>query len=236
MRFKNACSVLLLGMLAMAGTAWAQEEEEEDRCEAVSKIDQVLTTVSSDAPCKLSVNGKVLGTLAANKPQEFMVPGGEQRYECVATDGKEAARTILLVGGGCSSVDFVSADLWKRFKEEKGGVRDTQTGLLWKAADNGGDTDWESARKFCETAKGRLPTRDELKAIHDETGALFAPCGEYACRVSRRFKLSGRFFWSGTPFETDQMMVVGMTGDRPTVQSVEPITAKDVRVLCVMGS
>lgn len=32
------------------------------------------------------------------------------------------------------------------------------------------------------------------------------------------------------------MFVVGMTGNRATVQSVEPITAKDVRVLCVMGS
>lgn len=235
MRFKNVCSMLLLGTLAMAGAAWAQEEE--DRCESVSQIGQVLATVSSDAPCKLSVNGEVVGTLAANKPQEFMVPGEEQRYECMAPDGKEAVRNVQLVVSGCSSIDFVVADLWKRFKEEKNGtVRDTRTGILWKASDNGGDTDWASAKKFCETAKGRLPTRDELKAIHDESGALFSSCGDAVCRVSRKLKLSGRFFWSGTPFETDQMFVVGMTGDGPTVQSVEPITAKDVRALCVMGS
>lgn len=237
MRSKNVCRMLLIGTLVCPAALRAQEGAVDDRCASVAQIGQVIATVSSDAPCKLSVNGEALGTLAANKPQEFMVPGEEQSYECTAPDGKEAVREVRLVASGCSTIDFVVADLWKRFKEEKNGtVRDTQTGILWKASDNGGDTDWESARKYCEAAKARLPTRDELKAIHDESGALYSSCGDAVCRVSQKLKLSGRFFWSGTPFGEDQMFMVGMSGDRPTVQSVVSITAKDVRALCVVGS
>ena len=237
MSWKNACRVILIGMLVCSAALRAQEGAADDRCASVAQIGQVLLTVTSDAACKLSVNREPHGALVANQPQTVMVSADEQSVECTAPDGSESARDEQRLGAGCGDVGFTVAERWRRFKAEKNGtVRDTTTGVLWKASDNGGDTDWESAKKYCQAQGARLPGRDELKALHDESGALYTSCGDAYCRVSRKLRLSGRFFWSSTTFEGDQVFVVGFTGDRPTVQSVESITAKDVRALCVVGS
>ncbi len=54
-----------------------------------------------------------------------------------------------------------------------GTVKDTKTGLIWAAADNGEDITWDRSRKYCEEYDGggftdwRMPTQDELAGIYD---------------------------------------------------------------------
>ncbi len=56
---------------------------------------------------------------------------------------------------------------------DNGTVKDTQTGLMWAAKDNGKDITWEEASKFCKRYKTgvftdwRMPTLDELKTIYN---------------------------------------------------------------------
>ncbi len=72
-----------------------------------------------------------------------------------------------LTAGGAKSVEpprpSVSDDV----------VMDSQTGLMWTRKDNGTHIDWPSAKRYCEDLKleghsdWRLPTIDELEALHD---------------------------------------------------------------------
>ncbi len=54
-----------------------------------------------------------------------------------------------------------------------GTVKDTKTGLMWAAADNGEDITWDGSRKYCEDHRGggftdwRMPTQDELAGIYN---------------------------------------------------------------------
>jgi len=55
-----------------------------------------------------------------------------------------------------------------------GTVRDTETGLMWAAKDNGKGINWHGAKKYCEDYRGggytdwRMPTQDELVSIYDK--------------------------------------------------------------------
>jgi hypothetical protein len=243
MRFANwravAWSALFcLVMAAPAQDVWAQEEE--DPCEKAANADQVLMTVTSDADCKLTVNGKPQATLTANQEKTVKVPGGgdgKQVLRCASTQVAGAvAEQEDLMSGGCRSYTFEVAKTWSRFTAaKKGFVTDSQTGLSWLQSDNGGDIDWNAAKKFCTDKGGRLPTQEELRELHTSSQAL-TPCGEYSCNLSHFFKLSGRFFWSSSMFE-DQAITLGFGNPiKPSVMSAKPATAKDVRVLCVSGA
>ncbi len=56
-----------------------------------------------------------------------------------------------------------------------GTVLDTKTGLMWASKDNGGDINWQDAKRYCENYRGggytdwRMPTQDELAGIYDES-------------------------------------------------------------------
>lgn len=56
---------------------------------------------------------------------------------------------------------------------DKGTVKDTKTGLMWAAKDNGSDITWDNAKAYCENHSGggytdwRMPTQDELAEIYD---------------------------------------------------------------------
>jgi hypothetical protein len=227
-------AVVCVAMIAPARSGWAQEEE--DPCEVADKAGQVLMAVTADADCKLTVNGKPQGTLTANQKKTVKVPGGgdgKQVLRCASTKVAGAvAKQEDLMSGGCRSYTFEVNQVWSRFTAaKKGFVTDSQTGLSWLQGDNGGDIDWNAAKKLCAEKGGRLPTQEELRALHVGDASL-TPCGEYPCKMSHLFRLSGRFFWSSSTFE-DQAITVGFTGPRPNVLSVKPATAKDVRALCV---
>ncbi len=57
---------------------------------------------------------------------------------------------------------------------DNGTVKDTKTGLMWAAKDNGEDINWQDAKRYCENYRGggyndwRMPTLDELKGTYDK--------------------------------------------------------------------
>jgi len=56
---------------------------------------------------------------------------------------------------------------------DNGTVKDTRTGFMWAAKDNGSDINWHDAKRYCENYRGggysdwRMPTQDELKSLYD---------------------------------------------------------------------
>jgi len=211
--------------------------DERDRCSEVAKAGRALVTVTSDANCKLTINGEAKGTLTANQPRDVEAAGGKQVIDCASTEVSGAAtQDTLLLGGGCGSMTFEVAQAWHRFTADKGGaVADADTGLRWIQSDNGADIDWNGAKQYCAGKSGRLPTEKELSQLHTG-GAVRVKCGEYSCMLSHLFRLSGRFLWSSSPFETDQAIIIGFAGQRPAVQSVKQSVAKDARALCVSAA
>jgi len=53
-------------------------------------------------------------------------------------------------------------------------VKDTRTGLMWAAEDNGRNVTWQEAKEYCKSYRGggytdwRMPTLDELKSLYDK--------------------------------------------------------------------
>ena len=76
-------------------------------------------------------------------------------------------------------------------------VMDSETGLMWAREDNGDHIDWPSAAKYCEDLKleghldWRLPTIDELEALHD-------PDMEARYKIRSPFRLTRCCIWSST--------------------------------------
>lgn len=56
---------------------------------------------------------------------------------------------------------------------DNGTVKDSKTGLMWAAKDNGKDINWIGAKEYCENYDGggftdwRMPTQEELAGIYD---------------------------------------------------------------------
>jgi hypothetical protein len=208
--------------------------DEADPCDAAYKAGKARFTVVSDANCKLSVNDQPQGTLAANQEKAVTVAGGKQVIKCASTEVAGAvARDEQQVEAGCGSASFEVASFWHRFAAQKNGtVKDAETGLTWLQSDNGADIDWKGAQQFCAGKGGRLPTKDELKALHS-AGKNSAPCGEYPCMVSNLFRLTSRFLWSSTTFGESDAIAVGLAGAGPAAQSVKQTNVSGTRALCV---
>lgn len=238
MRFAKGPVVLGFAAVCLAVAssqpAWAQDDEDA-ACAAAEKKGRALVNFVSDATCKLTVNGEALGVLTANQQRTIEIPPDEQKISCASTEVAGAVAEMEDRLSGCgSTVTFEVNDFWRRFTAGKNGTVVDSAGVTWLQSDNGGDVDWEGAKKFCAGKGGRLPTDGELRQLHSE-GKVTTPCGEYPCNMSHLFRLSGRFFWSSVPFEKDQAIVVGLAGYRPAVQSVKTNVSKDARVLCVAG-
>jgi Protein of unknown function (DUF1566) len=237
MRFGKRFVSMSIGVFCLVAAAPARSvsAQEEDPCEVAAKAGQVLLTVQADADCKLTVNDKPQGSLSANQEKTVKVAGGKPVVKCASVKFPGAvAQDEQLIESGCGSVTFEVDALWSRFTAQKNGVEDTETGLTWAQSDNGKDIDWNGAKQYCTEKGGRLPTQEELRTLH-LGDALNTPCGEFPCKMSQHFKLTGRFFWSSSTFEK-QAIVVGLAGARPAVQSADPAMAKDVRVLCVSAA
>jgi Outer membrane protein and related peptidoglycan-associated (lipo)proteins len=80
---------------------------------------------------------------------------------------------------------------------DDGTVLDTETNLLWAAADNGKNINWEDAKSYCENYRGgdykewRMPTKDELKKLHNRV-----ILGNNGYHITKLITLSGAFQWA----------------------------------------
>jgi hypothetical protein len=67
---------------------------------------------------------------------------------------------------------------------DNGTVLDTKTNLMWATRDNGSIVNWADANYYCEKYRGgdykdwRMPTRDELAGLYDETKTYKSDCGD----------------------------------------------------------
>ena len=215
------------------GAAQSARADDSQPCDIVPKAGTVLLVVKSDSACMLTVNRTAQGAVSAGKERTVELPPGMQVVQCASTEVPGATTQVEFpIREGCRSIALEVASAWHRYTAQGEVVTDSETGVKWMRGDNGSDIDWNHAKQYCAEKGGRLPSDKELRAIHSG-GTVRTPCGEYPCMTSHLFRLSGRFLWSGTPFETDQAIVVGFGSPKPAVQSVKLTQTKDARVLCV---
>lgn len=176
-------------------------------------VEQVL-------PCAKHT-GLKLNWAAAEPPTEWN-PGQPSAVEiagqvrCEATGDRRPAANRFVAGGDI--------------------VTDTQTGLTWPAQDNGGDTDWNGAGRYC-TALGSgwtLPTVAELSGLKDESGTFRQACGGDTCAVTPAIRLSANEFWSGESNGSSEVWSVYF--GNWSRRSFPAVNAYGPRVLCVRRS
>jgi len=83
-----------------------------------------------------------------------------------------------------------------------GVVKDTNTGLMWAAKDNGEDINWQDAKRYCENYRGggytdwRMPTQDELAGIHDKNKSYQAKQRSKNIHLTELIQLSTCYIWA----------------------------------------
>ncbi|NVM21153.1 MAG: caspase family protein [Desulfobacterales bacterium] len=97
-----------------------------------------------------------------------------------AAEGLDSGDTQTLLAGVLYGAQAIKSDgrviaFDERFVAyDNGTVKDTRTGLMWAAKDNGKDINWQDAKRYCESYHGggytdwRMPTQDELARIYDK--------------------------------------------------------------------
>lgn len=153
---------------------------------------------------------------------------GKQAAAAAAERKRQAVRDACATNPAADPICLVDAG---------GGVlRQPATGLEWTQADNGSDINWRNAKRYCEGKGGgwRLPDKDELYAIYDQSGALTTPCNGQTCEVSPLFRLSGLGYWSGTAEGSSEAWYVFLDDGHRYPYTVS--YAGNLRALCVRRS
>jgi hypothetical protein len=85
---------------------------------------------------------------------------------------------------------------------DNGTVKDTSTGLMWAAKDNGREVTWQEAKAYCESYRGggytdwRLPTQDELKGLYDKNKRYEAKQRSYNVHLTKLIELTTCCPWA----------------------------------------
>lgn len=126
-----------------------------------------------------------------------------------------AAAVALVAGAPAHSQAPESAPEYSgsaRFSPQAdGSVRDTATGLLWAARDNGGDIDWAGAQDYCRTlgAGWSLARSDELITLYRTASSDTQDClGMVTCYVTPMVRLTGLAAWSSESHEAGEAWYV----------------------------
>lgn len=112
-----------------------------------------------------------------------------------------------------------------------GKARDSTTGLIWLRSDNGKDISWNAAVDYCKSKRMRLPTIDELAALHGRPGIAGTACSDAICKVPPLFELTSFWFWSATKADSGRSW--GMYLNRGTRHSSGQDIVRNNRALCV---
>ena len=183
--------------------------------------------VTTDAACRLTVNGDDHGVLQPGEVKTLPVPPGDNlvRAYAIASDAVWLERPVAVMAGRqrlvrlglAAEVAQVEAEQRQQRAAERrrralrdrfaapgdGTLRDVETGLQWTQRGNGYEVTWADAAAYCDelTAAGhddwRLPALAELETIAD---AAFAPqpCGDYRCAVPPGLQPTSIIAWSAT--------------------------------------
>lgn len=139
--------------------------------------------------------------------------------------------------GAVSAPLEVSAEtpVAERFSKRAEGVYDAEQGVIWAAADNGGDINWNAAKDYC-ASKGLgwvLPTVVQLRSLYDESGMYVYSTRElYAIKpATPLIMFSSTWFWSSeTPAPSVAFLVPLSNGG---VLAYDANTSDTHRALCV---
>ena len=147
------------------------------------------------------------------------VPGAQAQPASDSVDAAASAPT---------GVGFVAA--------ADGVIRNSATGLLWTAADNAADVDWNQAQLRCKIQGDawRLPSVAELNSLYDGAATATVRCGSSNCKVPGGFKLTSARQWTRERYAGEEAWSVSLSkGNRATV-SVH--YGFHMRALCVRQS
>jgi len=134
----------------------------------------------------------------------------------------------------CSPLAAEDFERWKQ--TEQWVLLDTLTDLEWTRRDNLGDVNWNEARQYCRTLEisgsgWRLPSRAELSQVFTGGRDGTTQCGNYECKVSSKFYLTGPRFWTsereGSSEAWYMNLFYGTRSSGPVSNSV------NLRALCV---
>ena len=238
---------------ALAAQQAQTRAEEAARIAAAERAQKASLTLSTDAACALSLNGKAFGVLALGRGKTLEVASGRIRVECAAKSAQNGRisdqQTVVMLPGNAKTVAIkLAAQLSaaapepaavaaNRFASAAAGVvRDAVAKLEWLQSDNGKDISWQDAKSYCESRGWTLPTQTQLLSIFDRSGALSAPCGSARCKVSPLFQLTSRygFYWSSDANGDAEAWHVAL--DFGTSTSSPMSESMDTRALCVRKS
>jgi hypothetical protein len=223
---------------------------------AASEARMATLLFRTDADCALSINGEAQGVLAVGQTKSVKVNPGDQIVDCVSTESSAASisevktatagtqsAVVLQLAGSLQQARAQQAAaaqqqaLRNRFTAQGDGtVRDSQTGVIWAAQDNGSDIDWNGARNYCASRGGdwSLPTVAQLQGLVDSSGALKQQCGSFTCNVTPSIRLSSFWFWSSEPNGSSEAWGVYLANG--TRNSPPVGLANTNRALCVRRS
>jgi uncharacterized protein DUF1566 len=123
----------------------------------------------------------------------------------------------------------------RRFDDvAKGLLSDRRTGVIWSAADNGADVNWDDATQYCTHRGMQLPTVAQLQSLVDRSGTMTTPCETKQCKISGRFHLSGYQFWSRQHEGERWAVFVSLNNGRRSFDYAG--TRDNFRALCVRGA
>ena len=103
---------------------------------------------------------------------------------------------------------------------DNGTVLDTKTNLMWASKDNGGNINWTNAKAYCENYRGggytdwRMPTRDELAGLYDESRTYQSSCGVDAHLTTELIRLTCTAQWASETHKA-QAGVLGFLNGKP---------------------
>jgi len=121
---------------------------------------------------------------AERKRLKAEIKKDEERKQIEARYGKEIARDGTFIA-------YVS-----------GVVKDTRTGLMWAAKDNGKDVTWHDAKRYCENYRGggysdwRMPTIDELEGLYDRSRSYQSKQRSYNVHLTELIQLTNCCPWA----------------------------------------
>ncbi len=117
-----------------------------------------------------------------------------------ANEAKKEAPLVNAAGPALATAKEIGRD-GRFIAYDNGTVLDTVSGLMWAATDNGYDMDWKGAKSYCENYREggytdwRLPTQDELAALHDPAITYKTDCG-FSAQLTKLIRLTCTTPWA----------------------------------------
>jgi hypothetical protein len=183
----------------------------------IGGLAQSFMNFSTDAECRLEVNGIHRGTLSVGESESVMVMPGDQLVRC-RTDRAYFEETYWVSDGQQRRIRIRLEDYLNRLTRSAedrytvardGVVIDEATGFFWtqKVPERAHDVSWSGAVEYCRSLgisglRWRLPTADELKSIIYPEGTFDTSCGTFLfmtqeCQISSHFDVNDSTAWAG---------------------------------------